>query len=231
MKKVSVFAATHRQLADYGMKLNKRRKWFVDELPPEEPPAATPPAGALSTENMIPQSRFNQVNDRMKAAEDEMGKMRQAMQLQKDTELTEQKRYQELAESRGKELEAANLKAARIDELEAALLQTLDAQVEGLPEKMRKLVPSHGTPQERLAWINENAADLTTPKAPGLDGGAGKGASGGTSPALTNTELTIAKAAGMTAEEYSKIKNDRETGSAEQNETLSALDEAGLLTG
>lgn len=133
----------------------------------------TPPAGALSAENMIPQSRFNQVNDRMKAAEDELAKMQQENQQTRDAKLIEQNRWQEIAESKTAELETANLKAARTDELEAIMLQTLEAQIETIPENMRSIVPSHGTPQERLAWINENAAKLALPQAPDLGGGAG----------------------------------------------------------
>lgn len=191
-------------------------------------PAETP-AVAVNTEHMIPKSRMDELNARMKAAETETARLQSEMKSQRDKELTEQNKWQELAESRATELEKANAKAARTDELEAALLKTVDAQIETIPENMRDFVPSHGTPQERLAWINENAAKLTMPQAPEMDGGAG--GKGGAKVALTSTELSIAKAAGMTAEEYTKIKNERETGSAEQNETLSALDEAGLLTG
>ena len=193
---------------------------------------ANSPAVAETTEHMIPKSRMDELNTRMKAAEAEAARLRVEAQTQRDSELTEQKRYQELAESRGVELEAANAKATKVDALEAVLQQTIDARIEDIPENLRDLVPSHGTAQERLAWLNENAAKLTMPQAPDLDGGkGGKGGTGKALPALTPMELRMAKAAGMTPDEYAKIKNDRSTGSTEQNETLNLLDEAGLLTG
>lgn len=189
----------------------------------------TPPAEALKTEpETVPYSRLQEVVGQKNKANTEIEELKAQLaeseatrQKQKDAELTEQNRWQELAESRAIELEAANLKATRTDELEAALLQTLEARIEAIPENMRSIVPSHGTPQERLAWLNENAEQLTMPKAPVMDGGAGSHSGGGAQlPTLTAMEKELADQFGMTHEKYAKRKAAR---LAESDEDISHL--------
>jgi hypothetical protein len=134
------------------------------------------PAGAENTDNTVPYSRFAAVNKTMREYEQRLADMEQEQKEQREKVLTEQQRYQELAEQRGQELEALRGTAQRAEELEKALQDTVDARIEAVPENMRTLIPTFGTPQDTLEWLDANQALLTQskPKAPKLDGGAGQ---------------------------------------------------------
>ena len=198
-----------------------------------------PPAGATNTEQQpIPYERFQGVIGQKNAALAEvetlkvqMADLQSTQATQRDTELEAQNKWQELAESRAAELEAANVTVSEVESLKATLQQTLDTALAAIPEKMRTLVPSELTIQQQLAYINTNAAMLKMPVAPDLNGGAGGNSRPGqNSKPLTAQELAVAKAAGMTPDEYAKIQNDRDAASGAQNDTMNALAETGLLS-
>jgi hypothetical protein len=156
-------------------------------------------------ENMIPQSRFNEVNERAKAAALEVAELKAAQAKAQEEKLIEQEKYKELAESRGEELAAAKAKAARYDSANEALEKVLEVQMDAIPENLRGLVPEALDTQSKLAYIAQNAAVLS--KAPAIDVKAGKrgGEKDDTQKIVLTAEQKQAAAnAGVTEEEYAK---------------------------
>lgn len=137
-----------------------------------------------NTERMIPQSRFNEVNRKYKALEEQLKLLQEkqsaddsARQQQQQKELAEQNRYKELYEQALAQLEG--LKAAQ-DEAKLykdGFQATLNARLESVPEDKRHLIPELD-PIKLSAWLDKALPDLMTPAkpaAPKLDGGSGSG--------------------------------------------------------
>jgi len=152
---------------------------------------------------MIPLSRFNEVNEKAKQLETRLAQIEADQKAATERTLLEQKKFQELAESRGADLVKAQAEASKVTEYETTLKDVLKSQIEGLPEEKRSLVPEQLTTAQQLSWLAKNAAILKAPNAPDL--GAGRG-NGGQPPRieLTAEEHAVAQKFGMTDVEYVK---------------------------
>jgi ribonucleoside-triphosphate reductase len=157
-------------------------------------------------EHMIPKSRFDEVNEAKRKAEERLAKIEADQKIETEKRLIEQQEYQKLAETRGKELADLQPKAAKVDAMEKTLVEVLTAQVAELPEDKRGLIPDELSTQQKLNWLAKNAAILKAPAA--IDVGAGRhGADSGVDvKSLTPEELATAKQYHMTPEEYAKFK-------------------------
>lgn len=162
--------------------------------------------GEKNEKNYVPQSVFSEQQKRLRAAEERIAAMEAEQKAETDKRLTEQSQFKELAEKRGRELAEAQAEAAKLTSMEKVLQDVLASQVAALPEDKRALVPDDLTTQQKLTWLAKNAAILKAPAA--FDIGAGRGAGGGGDRGvnLTPEELAVAKAFGMTPEEYAKNK-------------------------
>lgn len=171
------------------------------------------------TASAVPYTRFKEVNDRMRALEQELVTLREGQDKQRQTELAEQQRFKELAAELQAKLDAVTPTAQRAAELEESLKATVAKRVERLPEGVRTLVPEYADPRQTLAWLDTNEALLTRPVAPALDAGVA-GDTGATKPVnLTDLELLIAKKAGMTPEQYAKRKAEGQQETVETSAT------------
>jgi len=164
-------------------------------------PAAKPQNTAR--EHMIPQSRFNEVNETRKALEARLAKLEQEQKQADEQRLKEQEQWKELAEQRAAQLADLEPYKAQVDEMRAALDATVKARIERLPEDQRTLVPDYGDPRKTLAWLDANEEKLTRPAAPDMDAGA-RGDS------LKTVNLTIeqrqaADKVGMDHERYAEL--------------------------
>ncbi|MDX2078566.1 MAG: hypothetical protein SFZ02_19195 [bacterium] len=122
-------------------------------------------------------------------------------------QLKEQGKWREVAEQN--EREALRLKpfeegytqiTAQISEGNQKILATL-------PEHVRKAAPTDYPPEKLRVWLDTIAPILTKPPAPDLNQGAG--GSGGSQqqiPQLSEDEKRIAKAFGLSEEDYAKNK-------------------------
>lgn len=159
-----------------------------------------------NSENMIPQSRFNRVNEERKALAERLEALEKAQaerdestRKQRETELAEQNQYKQLYESAKAEL--ANLKAAQeqATRYQAALQQTNEARIQSIPEEKRSLIPEYDDPVKLGAWLDKALPELTTPpkpNAPRLDGGSGgAGGTGNPSGNLNSTQQQLIEAA------------------------------------
>jgi hypothetical protein len=167
-------------------------------------PGTTAPA-ASQAEHMIPKTRFDEVNTERQRLAERLAQIEAEKKAETEKQLVEQSKYKELSETRGKELAAAQAEAAKVAGYEKTLTDVLAAQIAELPEDKRSLVPEELTTSQKLTWLAKNAAILKAPAAFGI--GAGK--QGGTEQkhfTLSDEEVTVAKAFGMTPEEYAKHK-------------------------
>lgn len=142
--------------------------------PPNVDPTGTPAPPAVI--GAIPKERFDEVNERMKAAEKALADLKAQQDKEKEKLLGDEKRFEELAklrESERDELKAkADKAAADLAALEARLHAVADARVKELPEKLRNRVPaadkmSAGERIERIEELLEIAREINPAPAPG----------------------------------------------------------------
>jgi hypothetical protein len=86
--------------------------------------------------------------------------------------LVEQGKYKELYEKTAAEMAAAKSGEDRVKELETAFNTTLEARIAAVPKELQGLIPRALPPVALSAWLDANAAVLTTRMAPKLDAGA-----------------------------------------------------------
>jgi len=178
----------------------------------QEPQDQTPPAGAQNAEHMIPKTRFDDVNNRRKTAEDALEALRKQQADDEAARLEKQGEYKDLYEGLKTENEQLKTKAERADQLQESIAAGNQKRIAQLPEAMQALVPEYDDPAKVQAWLDANMATLAPGKVtpPPLDGGAGvlhrpdKG-----QVKLTPDEIKLAKLSDMTVEEYAKSKQER----------------------
>jgi hypothetical protein len=165
----------------------------------DQPPAEeSSSAGTQNTENMIPQSRFNEVIEARRAAEEKLQALMAEREAEREKELAEQNRYQELyTETQGKltELEA---KAQRAEVLAQAIQATNEARIAQIPEDKRSIVPEYDDPILLASWLDKAIPTLVEPGRPTPppgDGGAGSSDGRTAAPALNSEQRAIAELA------------------------------------
>lgn len=120
--------------------------------------------------------------------------------------LKEQAKWQELAEKRGKELDALKPREEQFKRFEEAFLATLQKRIEGLPDAYKAIVPDFADPIKTSEWLDANAHLFQQRTAPNIDAGAGNIPTAKGTQVLTQSELEMAKAMGVSAETYAKRK-------------------------
>jgi len=148
--------------------------------PPAQPPAANETSaeadntddegggkdGKDGKEHMIPKSRFDEINQRRKDAEAKLAEYAAAeakaaaeRKAAEDKALEEQQKYQQLAEKRKTELDAATASLteaqAQIEQLTAALQAYYEKEMKGVPDYVAPLLEKLSLP-DRLKWLSEN---------------------------------------------------------------------------
>ena len=160
----------------------------------------------VKPENMIPQSRFNEILSKLDAAQKKSDALEKAQQEAEKKRLEEANQYKELYEKTQAELTSLKPKAEQVDDYEKTLGELLTAQVAELPAEFQDVVPDGLTTKQKLDWLSKNKSKFM--KAEPYDIGAGKR---GTKPdkntELTTEEKAVAARFGMTDEEYAKAKN------------------------
>lgn len=183
--------ARRGSLVHAGVSLRKRRRWFADKVetpandegesrnqPNEDTGEATPDAAENtdSQGHMIPKSRFDEINERMKAAETALREATEKREKEEEERKRKQGEYESLYEEAKGKLGEMTPKLEtlqeRVQALEAAITANNDARMERIPEPMRKLVPKDlMTPEELSKWLDENQEVLVKPSAPDVDAG------------------------------------------------------------
>lgn len=113
--------------------------------------------GSQKNEHMIPKTRFDEVNNKLKEFQEKFD----AMNKQKEQEEIENKKkqgeFETLYNETSQELETYKSQVTeaseRVEQLEGIIQTLVDAELEVVPEEMRDLVPENFTPEQKLSWI------------------------------------------------------------------------------
>lgn len=157
--------------------IDEIRKMKPEERSEEEQKALE--AAERGTGNDFPKSwdevfehpRFKQLLGRAKTAEDELTRITNEREQEKNEQLKKQGEWQKVAEETQRKLDEATAKLGKLGEMEGTLKETLDAQLADIPDELRKLVPDTLDTRGQLAWLSKNKAILLKPQA--FDIGAG----------------------------------------------------------
>lgn len=157
-------------------------------------------------EHMIPKSRFDDEIKKRKDAEEKLAIVEKETASRIEKQLEEDGKWKDLYEASGKKIAELQPIADRVEEQEETLKDVLDASVEQIPEDLRGLVPEKLNTKDKLDWISANSALLHKSKP--FDIGAGKlGGTNNKGIDLNSEQKDLAKAAGMTEEEYVKYSD------------------------
>ena len=205
--------------AEGGVSLSKRRVWYADETGSEKPQdAGQQPPTEIGDDDDI-SSLPDGVRKYIKRLREESKERRLALKKAQDEQgqreaqrLAEEGKFKELAEQRARELESLKPLQERAAALEARIQAGNEARIKRIPETMRGVIPTDYTPERLSEWLDKNEHLLTGRQAPNLDAGeGGRGSTGGNNaPKLTAEQIALARAAGMTPEEYAKYLQKRQ---------------------
>lgn len=145
---------------------------------PEPAPAPQPTPTPGETGVTIPKQRFDEVNDRMKTAEAELQRLRDAQKTADDERLANEKKFEELAQKRQTERDEWKTKAetalAENAALEERLHRIADERAKALPEKLQARIPAAdklgaGARLEKIEELEAVLAEVPhAPPAPGI---------------------------------------------------------------
>lgn len=164
-----------------------------------QPPAGEPSAETKNTEHMIPKSRFDEVIERARKAEEALARLQSDHEAKERERLQQQGEWQQIAENERKRAADLSAKAQRAEALEKAISDANKARIDRVPESMRPMVPVDYPPDRLQVWLDANWERLVTKPAPDLDAGAGSGSGGA---AVTVTEADRAAAAMAMSQGY-----------------------------
>ena len=111
-------------------------------------------------EQMIPMSRFREVIEEKNKYKDDLDKRQKAEEKQKQKELEEQGKYQELIAEKDKELETSGKSKEQLAQYEETLGEILTSELEKIPEEKKTLIPEELPIVAKLKYIAKNRALL-----------------------------------------------------------------------
>lgn len=118
----------------------------------------------------MPYARFKEINDKLKAIEDENAKRAKEQAVENDKKLAEQAEWQKLADSRKATVDELTPKAEKASQLEAQLLEQYTAELKEWPEQVRNMAPADDADVlVKLDWMKRArplAVELMTDKTP-----------------------------------------------------------------
>lgn len=148
------------------------------------------------------QTSLREVNAESKERRLALQREREEASRREQERLAQAGQYQQLAETRAKEIESLKPYQTRAQQLEEMIAEGNQRRIGQIPEGMRTLIPQ--LPAEQLAsWLDANWRLLTTPTAPNTDAGAGS-TGGKSAPKLTPDQKAMADAMGVSHENYAK---------------------------
>lgn len=116
---------------------------------PQENQQSAPSAETQNTdtgaEHMIPKSRFDEVNSRLKAMEQAQAKAQAEREEAERKAAEEQGKFRELYEGTTAQLSALKPKAELADKLAERFMKQLKAEVDAWPEEVKALLPAEPT--------------------------------------------------------------------------------------
>lgn len=136
-------------------------------VPTTEPTTTEPVVEPTTTpepvkENMIPKTRFDEVNAKLKEM---TGKVAEFEKFQAEAKAEaerkeleakkEQGKFEELYLNSQKELEGLKTYQTRAGELETVINSMVETKLQAVPEEMKDLIPANLTAEATLDWLNK----------------------------------------------------------------------------
>lgn len=113
-------------------------------------------------ETMIPKTRFDEVNGKLKEMADKVAEFEKIQaQAKADAEAKEleakkeQGKFEELYLNSQKELETLKLSQTRATELETVIAGMVETKLKAVPEEMHDLIPANLSAEATLDWLNK----------------------------------------------------------------------------
>lgn len=172
------------------------------------PDWASLPAWARDSYQSL-QKQLKTVNDESAGRRHELDQVRQQLHSLTETQkkkLEAEGKFQELAEQRAAEIAELQRYKEQAERYEKRFKDSNAARIGQIPEQMRGLVPTELSAEQVAGWLDRNWAMLTQRPAPDIDAGAGGSGGGKKLPKLTDYERALAKAGGVSEEEYAEFK-------------------------
>lgn len=140
------------------------------ENKPAASSAATQNTEQQPQEQTVPYSRFKEVNDRLKAIEQEAAARAAAQAAEDEKKLAQQQEWQKLYEARKAKVDELTPKAELADKLSEMVLAQYEAEIKDWPEQVRGMAPSDDASiLAKLDWMNKAkplAVELMADKTP-----------------------------------------------------------------
>ena len=159
-----------------------------------------------TAEHMIPKSRFDEINQKLNDATKRAEALEKAAQDAETKRLKESDDFKALYEKSEAELSSLRPQAEKLGVYEKTLQETLDESILAIPEDKRSLIPEELTVDQKLKWINRNRAHLSKAQPMNVGAGVRGGGESSTTADLTHEEMQMARAFGVSPEEYAKNK-------------------------
>lgn len=113
-------------------------------------------------ETMIPKTRFDEVNGKLKEMADKVAEFEKIQaQAKADAEAKEleakkeQGKFEELYLNSQKEIETLKLTQSRATELETVITGMVETKLKAVPEEMHDLIPANLSAEATLDWLNK----------------------------------------------------------------------------
>lgn len=107
-------------------------------------------------EQTVPYIRFKEVNDRLKALEEQAAKEAKQRAAEDEKKLAEQQQWQELAEKRQAKVDELATKADLADKLTEMVAAQYQAEIKDWPEQVRNMAPGdEASILDKLAWLHK----------------------------------------------------------------------------
>lgn len=133
-------------------------------------PAAEPSKTETPAEQTVPYARFKEINDKLKALEDEAAKVAKEREAEDEKKLAAQQEWQKLAESRKTKVEELLPKAELADKLSEMVLAQYQAEIKEWPDTVKAMAPADDASiLQKLDWMNKAkplALELMSDKTP-----------------------------------------------------------------
>lgn len=110
---------------------------------------------ARKQENMIPKTRFDEVNSKFKEVQEQLNAL---LKEREDKELEQKQKngeFEELYKSTLSEVETLKQSQERAQALEGLISEMVDAKLSEIPEELHEIIPDGMTPEQKLSWITK----------------------------------------------------------------------------
>lgn len=130
------------------------------EAKPNGQATATPPAVATPTETpaeqTVPYARFKEINDKLKAIEDDAARKAQERQAEDEKKLAEQQEWQKLADNRKAKVDELTPKAELADKLSALVTEQYVTEIATWPDTVKAMAPNDDASiLTKLEWMGK----------------------------------------------------------------------------